>query len=52
MYIMLYVRTGVRTETGVVGEQFKKFQLTIRSSWRGGLVVNRPQAFCTLTKAD
>lgn len=51
MFTTLYVREGVMTEMGTMGDQFGQWTVTIRSGWRGALVIRRPASHCRLVKS-
>ena len=51
MYIGMWVRHGVRTEAGLIGDDFKKFRISLRSSFRAAFIVQRAQAFIAMVNA-
>ena len=54
MYCGLWIRHGVRVETGLSDTQFKKFAITVRASIRAAVTFERAHAFVGLVnpKAD
>lgn len=51
MYIGMWVRHGVRTEAGLIGDDFKKFRISLRSSFRAAFIVQRAHAFIGMINA-
>ena len=54
MYCGLWIRHGVRVESGLTGDQFKAFAITMRASIRAAVTFERAMAFVGLVnpKAD
>lgn len=48
-YSYLVRRQGATIEVGLINDDFQKLRKSIRIAGRVGLVVRRPQAFCTVT---
>lgn len=50
-WIQLFVRNGFMVESGLSGSDFIAFRVRLRGSFRGALVLHRPECFHTLTRA-
>lgn len=51
MWITLYIREGLSTQMGLIGDQFGRYMVTLRSGIRCALAIRRGAAFMKLTRS-